>query len=209
MAPTVRSRAEIPDAPESLAPVARIARALAARAPALAERDEPFHEAAVALVLRPTADNDLDLLLIRRATREGDPWSGQVGLPGGRWSPGDASLEDTALRETHEEMGLDVRAHGQVLGVLDELRPRTPVLPPIIVRPYVCVVESAEAVAPNAEVAAYRWVRVGALFTPEARVRTTVHVREYTMSVEAYQVDDYTVWGMTERILSTFEALWR
>ena len=90
----------------------RIAAALAGRAPTLAERDEPFKEAAVALVLVPRAPDDADLLLIRRATREGDPWSGQIGLPGGRLSPEDASLEDAAMRETFEETGLKVDLTG-------------------------------------------------------------------------------------------------
>lgn len=186
----------------------RLQRALAARPAALAERDPPYKEAAVALVLRtPPTGDDLELLLIRRATRSGDPWSGQIGLPGGRWDPGDASLEETALRETREELGLDVRATGSVLGAIDELRPRTPVLPPIIVRPFVCAVSSVEPLTPNHEVAEYRWVRVGAIFHPSARIRTSVTVRELRMSVEAYQVDDFTVWGMTERILMTFSEL--
>lgn len=190
--------------------LSRIAAALRGRPATLAERDEPFKEAAVALVLRPSAAvDDLDLLLIRRATREGDPWSGQIGLPGGRWSPGDASLEATALRETHEELGLDLRQHGQVLGVLDELRPRTPVLPPIIVRPYVCAVLDVPALVPSDEVAEYRWVRVGELFRPETRISTSVRVRDIQMRVQAYQMEDYTIWGMTERILATFHEVWR
>ena len=189
--------------------IARIARALAGRTPRLAERDEPYFEAAVALILRPRGDDDGDLLLIRRATRAGDPWSGQIGLPGGRFSPGDPSLEETALRETIEEVGLDLRAEGQVLGALDEMRPRTPVLPPIIVRPYVCVVERVPPLVLSDEVAEVRWVALGELFAPSARVRTTVTVRETRMHVEAYQHGDFTIWGMTERILAGFEGLWR
>jgi 8-oxo-dGTP pyrophosphatase MutT (NUDIX family) len=192
------------------AAVARIRRAMEARPPALAERDEPFKEAAVALVLRAAAvADDLELLLIRRAQREGDPWSGQIGLPGGRFERVDASLEETAVRETIEELGLDVRRHGVVLGALDELRPRTPVLPPIIVRPYVCVVRDVPTLVPSDEVAEYRWVRVGDLFHADARVNTTVRVRDFSMRVDAYQMGDFTVWGMTERILSTFAEIWR
>lgn len=191
------------------APLARVQRALAARPAALAERDEPYHEAAVALVLQPSPiADDLELLLIRRATRHGDPWSGQIGLPGGRFEPADASLEDTALRETMEEVGLDLRAHGLVLGQLDELRPRTPVLPPIIVRPFVCALRETPHIVPSDEVAEYRWVRVGELFHRDARVRTSVRVRDIQMKVEAYQLGDFTVWGMTERILATFAEVW-
>lgn len=189
---------------------ARLQRALAARAAALAERDEPFKEAAVALVLREARDaDDLELLLMRRALRDGDPWSGQVGLPGGRFDARDESLEHTALRETFEEVGLDIRRHGSVLGQLDELRPRTPVLPPIIVRPFVCALHVEMQLVPNYEVAELRWVRLGQLFHPETRVRTTVRVRDLNMKVGAFQLGDFTVWGMTERILATFEEIWR
>jgi 8-oxo-dGTP pyrophosphatase MutT (NUDIX family) len=190
--------------------IVRIGSALAARAPQLAERDPPFKEAAVALVLRPTpAADDLELLLIKRAERAGDPWSGQVALPGGRFDAADESLEETALRETREEVGLDVRAHGTVIGQLDELRPRTPVLPPIIVRPFVCVVRGVGALQPNHEVAAMHWLPLTTLFARETRVSTSVHVRDVRMRVEAYQVGDLVIWGMTERILSTFEEIHR
>src|SRR5688572_28509345 len=104
------------------ATIERVARALASLEGLVAERDEPFKEAAVALVMRPRDDGDADLLLIRRATREGDPSSGQIGLPGGNRSRSDLTLEETALRETGEELGLDLRSHGARIGVLDELR---------------------------------------------------------------------------------------
>ncbi len=200
----------MPGARELAPHFARVKRALEARPATLAERDEPYKEAAVALVLRESAvPDDVEILLIRRAMREGDPWSGQIGLPGGRWSAADGSLERTALRETHEEVGLDVRAHGTVLGQLDELRPRTPVLPPIIVRPFVVALHSEPEFVLSDEVAQMRWVRVGELFHADARVRTSVHVRDMQLNVDAYQLDDFTVWGMTERILATFAEIWR
>jgi 8-oxo-dGTP pyrophosphatase MutT (NUDIX family) len=189
--------------------VARIERALAGRAPRLAERDEPFKEAAVALIMRPLDDTDAELLLIRRAMRAGDPWSGQIGLPGGRFEPADASLEHTAVRETVEEVGLDLRALGRVIGQLDDLRPRTPVLPPIIVRPFVAVLERAGDLVLSEEVAEARWVRLTELFAPGMKAETTVHVRDLRMRVTAYRHGDFTIWGMTERILSTFEEIWR
>lgn len=200
----------MPGASELAPPFARIKRALEARPATLAERDEPFKEAAVALVLRATEiPDDVELLLIRRAVRMGDPWSGQIGLPGGRWATEDGSLQRTALRETHEEVGLNVLEHGEVLGQLDELRPRTPVLPPIIVRPFVVALHSLPPLVPSDEVAEIRWVRIAELFHTEARVRTSVRVRDIQMKVDAYQLGDFTVWGMTERILATFAEIWQ
>ena len=45
--------------------------------------------------------------------------------------------------ETREELGIDLPTEGEVIGPLDELRPRTPVLPPVIVRPYVARLDGA------------------------------------------------------------------
>ncbi len=189
--------------------VARVTRALAARPGIPAGRDGTFREAAVALVLRPIQDDDAELLLIRRAERADDPWSGQIGLPGGGVDAADRSLERTAIRETREEVGLDLDEHGQVLGVLDDLRPRTPHLPSIIVRPFVTVYTGDPAVTISDEVAEARWVPLSALRRPEARARTTVRARGFTFEVEAVQHGDFTIWGMTERILTGFEGIIR
>lgn len=190
--------------------IASIARSLSLREPTLAERDEPYWESAVALVLRPATDDDLDLLFIRRAERHGDPWSGQIGLPGGRYSASDISLETTALRETEEELGLIVSGAGRVLGALDELRPRNPALPPMIVRPYVAAVIDPPELVPNVEVAEYRWIGLRSLFSPETRINTSVEVRGMRLRVDAYQSGDFTIWGLTEMIVSSFrEAIGR
>lgn len=189
------------------ATIERIARALAGHVPHEAERDEPFKEAAVALVVRPVDDLDAELLLIRRATRIGDPWSGQIGLPGGNRSRGDDTLEDTAVRETSEELGIDLREHGTRLGVLDELRPRIATLPPVIVRPHAWLLDGDPAFVMSDEVAAYRWIPLGTLFAPATRVRTIVEARNVRMEVEALQAGDFTIWGMTERILASLQAI--
>lgn len=63
--------------------------------------------AAVAILLRGAAYDELEVLLMRRAPRVGDRWSGQIGLPGGHEEEWDVDLEATARREAVEEVGLD------------------------------------------------------------------------------------------------------
>ena len=67
--------------------------------------DKPLREAAV---LMPLVWHDAawQLLFIRRASNDKDRHSGQVAFPGGRKDPTDASAEETALREAHEEIGV-------------------------------------------------------------------------------------------------------
>jgi 8-oxo-dGTP pyrophosphatase MutT (NUDIX family) len=172
-----------------------------------AERDPPFREAAVALILAP-ADDDLQLLFMRRATHAGDPWSGQISLPGGRFEAHDESLLATAIRETREETAIDL-ASALLLGELDELRPRTPVLPPIIVRPFVLAVPELPVVSPNYEVAEAFWVPLRALFDPVRTIQTTVETRGLTMRVSAIDFEGRVIWGMTERILRGLEGVLR
>lgn len=160
--------------------------------------------AAVAIVLRaaPTHEvRQLEILLIQRAVREGDPWSGQIALPGGRRGPEDATLQDTAIRETLEETGLDLTADGVVLGALDELRPRTPVLPAIIVTPFVAAVERDTPLQISDELADAFWAPWSTFADPTRIEETEVEVRGASWKVTSYLVGERVVWGMTERML--------
>ena len=83
----------------------RLRRRLAEHRPRV-EDDPELLWAAVAIVLAPDPDA---VLLIRRAERAGDPWSGHMALPGGRYEPKDPDLLGTALRETVEEVGVALK----------------------------------------------------------------------------------------------------
>lgn len=185
----------------------RLRHALATRPPILAPDDGAPRRAAVALVLRRTADDVVELLLIKRSEREDDPWSGHVALPGGRRDPSDATLQDTAIRETLEETGIDLTRDGVMLGMLDELRPRTPTLPPIIVTPFVAIVRPDAAIETSDEVAFAFWVALSSLGEPSLAVESSVSVRGATWRVPSYVLGGQIVWGMTERILRNLQAL--
>lgn len=156
--------------------------------------------AAVLIVLRTDRDEP-ELLLIKRAAREGDPWSGQVALPGGRWQASDLSLEETAVRETHEETGLDLRQAGRLLGTLDDLRPRTALLPSIVVTPYVAHLAVPAPLRPNHEVADAFWVAWSVLTDPSVDRISEVKARGSTWRAPSFVLGEHIVWGMTERIL--------
>jgi 8-oxo-dGTP pyrophosphatase MutT (NUDIX family) len=158
--------------------------------------------AAVAVIL---AGQPESLLLIRRAERDGDRWSGQLAFPGGRWSPGDRDLEATARRETFEEVGVDLSA-AACLAVLADLAPRTPVLPPILVRPFVYALPAPLPLTLNDEVAAAWWTPLAAfrrpgIYGPIEFSRYGTLVRSY-----GYQLEFGILWGMTERILTPLLA---
>jgi len=88
-----------------------------------AEEEEGVRKAAVALIFRIGQQGALELLFIKRAEYPGDPWSGQIAFPGGREEARDASLAETAIRETREETEIDLEREGMMIGTLDDLRP--------------------------------------------------------------------------------------
>lgn len=185
--------------------LAHVAERLARRAPARREEAGSI-QAAVALVLAPGDAGPLDLLLIKRAEHPGDPWSGQMALPGGRRDLEDPDLLATVARETREEVGVALSSH-ELLGELDDLHPRTPLLPPVVVRPFVFGLGHRPALEASGEVAWYVWVSLEELAS--GRTRTEIAIPGREQRFPAYQVGAYFVWGMTERIITPFIELLR
>ncbi len=166
------------------------------------DRGDPLVWAAVAVVVAPDPDS---VLFIRRAERAGDPWSGHMALPGGRQDPAEADLVATAMRETLEEVGLELHSD-DLIGSLDDVVPRTPLLPPIAVRPFVFVLGHWPDLELNPEVTAVRWVPIDLLLDPATYRSIQIDLRGEQREFPAYRLDDADVWGMTERIVSSFLA---
>ncbi|MGH7678013.1 MAG: NUDIX hydrolase [Gemmatimonadaceae bacterium] len=181
--------------------IARLARSLALTPGRPVEPEPQMRLAAIALILRLGALGEPELLLIKRAEAEHDPWSGHVACPGGRMEPGDRDLAATAFRETHEETGIDLARLGKLLGALDDLSPRTPVLPPIVIRPFVVVVSSKVEIVQSKEVAAAFWVPLSSLQQATSWRLGTVQVRGVAREVSTFTHGEYLVWGLTERVL--------
>jgi 8-oxo-dGTP pyrophosphatase MutT (NUDIX family) len=175
--------------------------ALSRRPPRLApEGVEEAPRAAVALVLRP-AGAEIELLLIKRAERQGDPWSGHMAFPGGRRDPCDVDARATAVRETREEVGIDLDAVGVSLGALDEVHPVSGA-PRIVISPFVFAAPAGVVAVPNHEVEAAVWIPLSELAHPSV---ATEHLLEtvtgVTRSFPAIGTRGYVIWGLTHRIL--------
>lgn len=163
----------------------------------------PRMRAAVALVLRGGAE--LELLLIKRAVSERDPWSGHMALPGGRLDPSDPSLLDTAVRETREETGILLDPDRRFLGRLDPVSPSTRRLPPLVIDPFVFGAEAGvEAVPEPREVEKALWVPLSHLQDPAAREVVPIRLEGGEIPFPAFVVGGEVVWGLTYRILDRF-----
>ena len=184
--------------------IVRLLRSLAERPGRAVEVTGDVRRAAILLALRAREDGEPEVLMIKRADAEGDPWSGHIALPGGRMEPSDRDLAVTAVRETWEETGVDIARDGRLLGFLDDLLPRIPTIAPIVIRPYVALVRADVEIVASHEVAAAFWVPLSALRAPAAWGTGTVHVRGADRDVSVFQHGEYTVWGLTERVLRQF-----
>lgn len=157
----------------------------------------------MAAILRPSEVGP-EVLFIRRAEHPNDPWSGHMAFPGGRREPTDDDLIATAVRETREEVGLDLPAQGQLLGELTDVPTHTQGL---VVRPFVWWVrELQRPLSPNEEVAGLKWVDLRSMM--EGNRDTTFHFewKGQSHALPGYTVEDRVVWGLTYRMLQQLFA---
>jgi ADP-ribose pyrophosphatase YjhB (NUDIX family) len=145
------------------------------------------------------------VLLLRRALHPLDPWSGHISLPGGRHEEGDEGLLRTAIRETGEEVGLDVETGGRVLGALGEYAGRGARVASIRIAAFVSAVETTPELVLSEEIDAAFWVPLAELQP------TSLTVSELRGSVPAYRPavegGELVVWGITFGILELLRAV--
>ncbi len=184
--------------------LASIEEALARRGRDEGEGVPKERKAAVAAVLREAPDpgSGAELLFIRRAEHPKDPWSGQMALPGGRVDPGDASPFDAAVRETLEEVGVDLARVARPVGRLSEVRTHLPLgSVPHSVVPFCFALESDPRLTPNCEVQEALWVPLSFLADRRNRSSFTWVRRGVPLPMPCYDWNGRVVWGLTLRIV--------
>ncbi len=179
------------------------------RLPAVEDDVPATRKAAVAAILR-NGGGEVELLFIRRAEHPRDPWSGQMGLPGGRVDPSDASPLATALRETREEIGLDLEALGRPLGRLSEVRTHLPLgSVPHSVLPFVFEIDADPELKPNEEVQEALWVPFSFLVDRANRSSFTWVRKGLPLPMPCITFRGRVIWGLTLRIVDELIAIAR
>jgi len=166
---------------------------------------QPGSRAAVAMVLAPDED-DLRVLLIKRADHPSDPWSGHMALPGGRHDRSDGDLAETAIRETAEEVGIDLAAHGQLISRLDDLQAtaRGRNLD-MVITPFLFALDHPHpTVLDRSEVAATLWVPLRVFHDADFHGQITFERDGMRMDYPAFLYEGHKVWGLTYRIIRGF-----
>jgi 8-oxo-dGTP pyrophosphatase MutT (NUDIX family) len=184
----------------------KILSAVKSRTPASLSNAE-MRRAAVAIIFRAASDGEPELLFIKRAEYPGDPWSGHVAFPGGRREDHDKSLEETAIRETREETGIDLATSGMIIGALDEIQPQSVRLPELVVKPFIAILNEEPVVTLAGEVSEVFWVRLEDLRQRGAWRDTEVSGRGFTITRRAFHHEGHVIWGITERIIAQVLSL--
>lgn len=185
--------------------LSRLASRLSSRVPVRYSGVEPKRRSAVAAVLRDPGPG-AEVLLIRRTERAGDPWSGHMAMPGGRSDPEDADDLATAIRETREEVGVNLATHGRFIGSLDDL----PTLGRLsasnmVVAPMVFVLDRdpGPLELDEREVAEALWAPLDPMALGHAASDFVYTHEGVDMRFPAFNHDGRIVWGLTYRILTT------
>jgi len=155
-------------------------------------------EAVVAILLWKEPGGGLQTLLVQRAEREGDPWSGQIGLPGGRVKQGAESPRTALHREVEEEVGIKLEEVGVELGSLSVGHPMRRL--EMRVQPWVYGLRIKPRVSIGPEIAGSFWVNLSEL--PSKKKMSEITIRDKPWSVESFVVEGKIVWGFTYRVLS-------
>jgi 8-oxo-dGTP pyrophosphatase MutT (NUDIX family) len=181
-----------------------VGRAVGSRPPARVAADGG-RRAAVALVLRD-GPSGVELLFIRRADHPEDPWSGQMAFPGGRSEPGDPDLLATAVRETEEEIGVDLSREAEYLGPLDEVRAMARLRPvDLAIAPFVFRLRGDFAFRPNHEVRSVHWIPLDELVREDRRSVMDYPDEGSTLQFPCLRVGDIVIWGLTYRMFMGFQ----
>ncbi|MBN8613697.1 MAG: CoA pyrophosphatase [Deltaproteobacteria bacterium] len=182
---------------------------LQAHRPQRIEGERVSGRAAVATILRERSPHALEVLLIRRAEKAGDPWSGHMAFPGGKQEKHDLDLEGTARRETSEEIGLSLERFGEPLGHLDDVPAYARgQLTGMVVTPTVWLLHETPVLSPNYEVSEIHWASMGTLMSGELDTTIDYPWQGQTLRLPGFRVGERVVWGLTHRMLSIlFERL--
>lgn len=158
--------------------------------------------AAVSMLLR---DNNLqtEVLLIRRAEHDQDPWSGDLGFPGGRIESSDLSPRAAAERETWEEVGFCLNEKNYI-GQSDDL---AGAYLSVHISCFIYQVEMNTQFKLNGEVVDLFWVPIHTLLDPQRNQQLTFFYRGQDRKhpgINLSEWSDRPLWGITYRLLDNF-----
>jgi 8-oxo-dGTP pyrophosphatase MutT (NUDIX family) len=146
--------------------------------------------------------NGIRFPLIKRPVYSG-AHSGQVSFPGGKAEAGE-DVYQTALREGHEEIGIDL-TQVEVIGRLSEF---FVIASNFVVTPIVAVMRGAPAFTPDPfEVAGILSGRLTDIVHDDAILEKEIVVGDFQLRASYFEIEQEVVWGATAMMLNEFRMI--
>ena len=163
--------------------------------------------AAVAAILRDGSEG-AELFFIRRAESPRDPWSGHIAFPGGRAEPEDDSLLTTAIRETREEVGIELTRSELVARLPDTPAFKRSKRGVLLVTPFVFAKRDTVTPTLNEEVAGTLWVPLARFARGEGKGTYAFTWEDKPYELPCFRLDpgQHVLWGMTHGMLERILA---
>jgi 8-oxo-dGTP pyrophosphatase MutT (NUDIX family) len=145
---------------------------------------------------------------MKRSEREGDRWSGHVSFPGGRYDDGDVDLMATAVRETREELSLDLERAARPIGRLDDVAAvAAGKVLPMAISPFVFVQTERAELTLNEEAESAFWLPLARVASGELSGTVDYTLGPVPLKLACWRFEDYVIWGLTHKMLSRLLAL--
>lgn len=168
-------------------------------------RDKNSILSSVAIIIR-NHEEIYEILFIKRSEREYDNFSGHMAFPGGINEKIDKTGLDTSIRETYEEIGIDLKKDGLFLGQFSDYRPVNPKSNHLIVSPYIFFLKNptVKINLNQEEVVDTVWIDLKILLELSINSKRTTEKYNQEYQDYVFNYKGYNIWGMTGKILYMF-----
>ena len=126
--------------------------------------------------------------------------AGEISFPGGKFDANDSDLLDTALRETSEEIGLNI-SKDQVIG---QLTPVATLNSGFLILPFVTILDKIPQLVSNSEVETLFHIPLNSFL--KTMVQDTNLAHKLIDEMYTFEYQDQIVWGASARILKQIES---
>ncbi len=163
-----------------------------------ARQNPKTYKKSAVLILFYIKDKQIHLCFIKRSA-DNSPHSGQISFPGGKYEENDRNLEQTALRESYEEL----RILPEKVKLLGALTPLDIPVSQFQVYPVVGIMhDMPKFIRSQTEVERVIEVPIQTFFYSEVRKEKKMIRKDFSFTAPYYEIEDDHIWGATSMIIS-------
>ncbi len=135
------------------------------------------------------------MVLMTERSKSMNQHAGEISFPGGTWEEKDGDLLGTAIRETREEIGIEI-SRSMVIG---NLKPVTTLNSGFTILPYVTILDSLPKILSNSEIASILQIPLGSLLKTIEDDCDPSH--KSIMEMYTFKFENHLIWGASARML--------